>query len=418
MSNGRYPAAYRPGAAKYQTGGRSNDLSNLLEQAIRQTEDRRALQRALSQELRSGNQRARGVIPKSGAARRVGGFVVKRTLLGKALNLATGFVPQTVQTVPGLIKAGDCPIVDPLDYSDIRDGLPSVTCQTGQAVGPGYSFHCNLGAGIWVKRANAFNYNQLSWWFAGPDCAAVRAKGGPWTVSGWKYLGNLIGGSGGRAGQDDPNKSADAAGAAQGVNTGKVPEDDWSNAAETRPYAEWVKSTDLSAPPLERSEIGPTPQTQTDPVMLEVAKTERPGRATRETKVTVPRWLLRAVGLVTEGLDLVGAVYDALPDKLKKREAAKRGGKNPSLPDKAMLIYANWESVDVRRALFNIAYENLIEDRAYAYVSKHTKSPYPLPGSVSGGRSLQTSQQGDADLPHGRLPTGELKKLLQEALGL
>jgi len=171
MAN-RYPIAYRKGAP-LRTDARLSRSGGpaLLEEVLRNTNNARALERAIIERNQRNATRGTSRIPNvRGAARAAKGLrgahplQLALKMLAMLQEATRNGAEPTSQLVPGLSKGGSCPITEPLDYSDIRAGLPSVTCQTGQAVGPGYNFHCGLGAGIWVKRAAAFNYNQLSWW--------------------------------------------------------------------------------------------------------------------------------------------------------------------------------------------------------------------------------------------------------------
>jgi len=172
--------------------------------------------------------------------------------------------------------------------------------------------------------------------------------------------------------------------------------------------------TDRSSAPGERREVGGDPSEKRE------VPEQRPPKGTKERKVVVPQWLLRIVSLATETGDFVKALYECLPKEI--RQAAERAhyarhevAKRWSPADKAALLYQHSDKLDMKCAIFNLIF-NELEDQAYGRISKHSKNPYPLPGSVSGGRSLQLSRQGDADLPHGQLPLNDLKKWLWEQL--
>jgi len=78
-----------------------------------------------------------------------------------------------------------------------------------------------------------------------------------------------------------------------------------------------------------------------------------PRKGEKETKKKAPKGLAGAgykvgkyFGKLTEASDALECVYGALPEKLRKREAAKRHGKQPSAINKLKIIAANSGSVD------------------------------------------------------------------------
>lgn len=92
----------------------------------------------------------------------------------------------------------------------------------------------------------------------------------------------------------------------------------------------------------------------------------------RERKVRVPRqimWLLHRAHDISEGLDFLEALYDALPKQYRTsfsgrtRNNARIGANKPyATPfDKARDLYRNWDKVDLPLAIKNIA-KNAVED--------------------------------------------------------
>lgn len=88
-----------------------------------------------------------------------------------------------------------------------------------------------------------------------------------------------------------------------------------------------------------------------------------PGRGTKERKAGLPPWaaaIWHGVGPITEGVDLVNAVYEALPRRIKV-EAYNKYGRQPTPQEKLMLIYNNIGKLNVGKAVTNIV-ENQVED--------------------------------------------------------
>lgn len=471
-----YPTAYRRGSARHE-GARLSESGrgSALDQAIRQTERNRRAEAQLREAIRETQRRhdepGKTRVPKSAvrALKRGGRVALKRFPVAQALRAATSIldgsaaenIARAYRNAPIGAHGGQgtCPIVAPLDYSDIRDGLPSTACNTGQAVGPDYAFHINLGVGIWVKRAFAPNYNQLSWWLPNTAIsAAERLK--IYQRAGWVDAANQ-----GMASANyklDPVSNPETQRPEVGPAGRPRVHYMWDalaqpvTAYEPQPIpltTELVTNRDGVGPGVanERSSWQSSLETQSQPTRdVPVAKDEPPSRGQKERKAIVGRQLLRLLSLVTEELDAVAAVYDCIPKALKEREAkgpqgaermkvlrelgrmaragqrgtddwhalkdTLKGRGKVSFQEKVQAVYRHWDKIDLRCAAFNLLWER-VEDAAYAKISQHSKSPYPLPGSVSGGRALEISRQGDAELPHGRLPLSDLKKWLEDLTG-
>lgn len=151
----------------------------------------------------------------------------------------------------------------------------------------------------------------------------------------------------------------------------------------------------------------------TKPRPMEEAKPEhrfqKPSkRKLKERKVlaydTVTRIALKLVNITTESCDAIDGFYDALPEKLRKqihlerlqayrkwkRAMAKRGSTDAEVErqgadeeanrphvrvnctEKARQLWKHWDKVDIRRALENLA-ENQLEDWAFGQAGKRTK---------------------------------------------
>lgn len=93
----------------------------------------------------------------------------------------------------------------------------------------------------------------------------------------------------------------------------------------------------------------------------------------------------------TETVDAIDAVYDALPEGLRKRVWRNNGRHNPGLKKKLKTLYQYYWAVDIKQAVDNIIY-NQIEDAVLGRLSgaatkglaKITNNGN-LPGSKLGG---------------------------------
>lgn len=100
-----------------------------------------------------------------------------------------------------------------------------------------------------------------------------------------------------------------------------------------------------------------------------------PGPGEKENKLKSNRTLVKVMGLLnagTEGIDLMDAFYDALPDQYKAK--FKKGmNKGQQEIAKAKALYRHWDKVDLDTAIFNALFSNLVEDRVYALLGLPTK---------------------------------------------
>lgn len=91
-----------------------------------------------------------------------------------------------------------------------------------------------------------------------------------------------------------------------------------------------------------------------------------PGKHTKERKAGLPPWasfVWRAAGHITEAVDTIDAVYEALPKSRKIAEYKKRG-RQPNPFEKLRIIYDNIGEVNMGDVVTNIISEN-IEDTVY-----------------------------------------------------
>lgn len=77
----------------------------------------------------------------------------------------------------------------------------------------------------------------------------------------------------------------------------------------------------------------------------------------------------KAWGHFTEATDAMNCVYGALPEKIRKREMAKRHGKNPSVTGKMKLIYQHADKINIASMLQCMAVEQ-VQDAAIGKASK------------------------------------------------
>lgn len=110
---------------------------------------------------------------------------------------------------------------------------------------------------------------------------------------------------------------------------------------------------DPSQPRDERTEMGPLPKPRPD--VLPPRSTEPPRGGTKERKVQnkIINGGLRIINLITESVDAINALYDALPDHIKERRATPQR--------KATLLYRHYDEIDIPQAIFNLITENLLD---------------------------------------------------------
>lgn len=93
------------------------------------------------------------------------------------------------------------------------------------------------------------------------------------------------------------------------------------------------------------------------------------GTKERKTYIKAPAVVASAMNAVTETEDFVDAFWDALPDRVKNREMARRHGKKPKFQDKAWQVWRYWHEVDLSQAMINLAL-NEVQDRVIGRMSR------------------------------------------------
>jgi len=104
-----------------------------------------------------------------------------------------------------------------------------------------------------------------------------------------------------------------------------------------------------------------------------VAPSERPNRPDKERKLKarpIVQGALKVIGTVTEGADLVDAIYDALPERFRPRwKNTNHVKRKLTYKEKLQALYDHWDQVDLPEAVKNIVV-NQIEDYFYGKVGK------------------------------------------------
>jgi len=104
-----------------------------------------------------------------------------------------------------------------------------------------------------------------------------------------------------------------------------------------------------------------------------VSPSERPNRPVKERKVRPgPRMAkaLKALGFITEALDTVDALYNALPSEFRPRWKNTRFEKrNVSPREKMLALLQHWDKVDIVHGVHNLIYQN-VQDRIYGEIGK------------------------------------------------
>lgn len=139
--------------------------------------------------------------------------------------------------------------------------------------------------------------------------------------------------------------------------------------------------------------FGPRGRPATRPASHEF---KRPPRGTKEPGKTgsygPSKILSKILSSITEAGDVIDAVYDALPDKIRKKAWGKYAPKGEkgvppvvSPQMKLKVLYENADKIDVKKALRNVVAEQ-VADRAWAQQSQWTQKGYRSP--YYGGRKV------------------------------
>lgn len=121
-------------------------------------------------------------------------------------------------------------------------------------------------------------------------------------------------------------------------------------------------------------------------------KREPPRRGEKERKVIsrskqIGMMIWRAFDQISESAELVSAIYDALPDDVKRRWSKGRKKERPAMVDsfgqygidgadwKLQALWHNWHKVDTVQALENIV-KNQLEDKLYGAYYKRVPGRY------------------------------------------
>lgn len=147
------------------------------------------------------------------------------------------------------------------------------------------------------------------------------------------------------------------------------------------------------APPYGRAILSPRGMVRQQPRAQH--KYARAPKGTKEMKARVGRvvgFIWGALGQVTEYIDTVDVIYEALPKRFK-REKYKELGRQPTPFEKAILIYENFDDLDIEKAV-NGYIKQQISDALYALGSdriaeanRQNNRPigYEAGGSLTGG---------------------------------
>lgn len=105
-----------------------------------------------------------------------------------------------------------------------------------------------------------------------------------------------------------------------------------------------------------------------------------PGKGEKEKKTRATPAAFSRVGrflsVVTEGADIIEAVYGALPEKIRQRAFAQKGtGRKLTPQEQLVVIYRNINQLDMAVVVANLAY-NQIEDKIIGTVGKKIASKH------------------------------------------
>jgi len=97
--------------------------------------------------------------------------------------------------------------------------------------------------------------------------------------------------------------------------------------------------------------------------MLHPVPWRKPPPGTKQKKIALKAsgiaGVIRGIGAFTEGLDALDAIYQALPESLRKREQAKRHGRDPNPLAKLQILLRNLGKLDGPGAIENLINEQI-----------------------------------------------------------
>lgn len=140
-------------------------------------------------------------------------------------------------------------------------------------------------------------------------------------------------------------------------------------------------------PPMEASPHRPRWR-KVDPPRSQKHRDERPPERTKERKVQLSgaaRVALRVGYAMTEYVDFVEALYDALPYRFREqaRREAREAGEKVGPHRKMQMVFLHFDDLDVSQAVFNIL-ENAVEDLIVGGASGFTSRRLTRKGIVHG----------------------------------
>lgn len=121
----------------------------------------------------------------------------------------------------------------------------------------------------------------------------------------------------------------------------------------------------------------------------------------KERKIVVSASKLaigRAAGTVTEGVDALDAIYEALPKAMRDKARASRHGKDPRVTVKLRMVYDHFDQVDLRQAVRNLL-ENQVEDWFYGQLGQRAqeglnRSGWKKATGIEHGNALGKTPEG------------------------
>lgn len=100
-----------------------------------------------------------------------------------------------------------------------------------------------------------------------------------------------------------------------------------------------------------------------------------PGTRERKVRITAAVGVLKGLGIITEGLDVVNALYDALPDAFKVK------GKRSNQIERMQALYDHWDEVVLTEAVKNLLV-NHIEDKVIGGLSGAAQKSFADSGTL------------------------------------
>lgn len=305
------------------------------------------------------------------------------------INRSTGYPNPSYGTFANTCLAGQASS-NPLPPFTVNDNHKSIMLGVGYAQGPLTRYQC---VEAFHRPRDGLATDPTPWYGSRAAIALPPVRPNSWPLSIWPELAppNAAPAFPRPRPWNKPNLRSINSPASNGNRSGiaaksidQVP-NDWSVSVELGPTHVGAPKTHTLAPPAE-----PTSRS-----------TDRERKAKMSPATIL---LLKGISMATEGLDLVNAIYKALPPEYRpKYRDTNYELRSATIDQKMKAIIENWDKIPIEDALYNIAADQL-SDRIYAMQgriaganSKRLGIPYGVGQSGIGSRLRRTTYDYERD---------------------